>query len=120
MSYSISYGIIFEFFGLTVFVLYLRGKIRKKEETRQKQEREEMETKKRIENEIAETAARKEAQRQAVECRLPQEPVAGLGEQTKIRFRLPKGKNVERRFTADTSLRVRNILFMATQFLCIL
>uniref|UniRef100_A0AAR5PU01 UBX domain-containing protein n=1 Tax=Dendroctonus ponderosae TaxID=77166 RepID=A0AAR5PU01_DENPD len=79
---------------------------RKKEETRQKQEKEEMETKKRIENEIAETAARKEAQRQEVECRLPQEPVAGQGEQTKIRFRLPKGENVERRFTADTPLRV--------------
>ncbi|XP_050305515.1 FAS-associated factor 1 [Anthonomus grandis grandis] len=79
---------------------------RKKEEVRQRQEREERETKRRIENELAETAARKEAHRQEVEGRLPVEPPVGAGEQTKIRFRLPEGENIERRFTADTPLRV--------------
>ncbi|XP_066262554.1 FAS-associated factor 1 [Euwallacea similis] len=79
---------------------------RKKEETRQRQEKEELEARRQIENEKAETAARKEAIRKEVESRLPLEPPSGQGEQTKIRFRLPKGENVERRFTADTPLRV--------------
>ncbi|KAL1513565.1 hypothetical protein ABEB36_002962 [Hypothenemus hampei] len=79
---------------------------RKKDEARQKQEREEQETRRRIENEKAETAARKEAHRREVESRLPPEPAVGQGEQTKIRFRLPKGENVERRFSADTPLKV--------------
>lgn len=79
---------------------------RKKEETRQRQEKEEQETRVRIENERAETAAKKEAHRKEVESRLPVEPPAGEGEQTKIRFRLPKGENVERRFSADNPLRV--------------
>lgn len=79
---------------------------RAKEEARQRQEREQQETKRRIENEQAETAAKKEAHRKEVEARLPTEPPAGQGEQTKIRFRLPKGVNIERRFTADTPLKV--------------
>ncbi|CAG9765820.1 unnamed protein product [Ceutorhynchus assimilis] len=79
---------------------------RKKEETRLKLEREEKETKTRIANQVAESAAKREAHRQEVESRLPQEPPLGKGEQTKIRFRLPKGENVERRFTAETPLSV--------------
>lgn len=86
--------------------------IRKKEEVRQRQEKEEQETRMRIENERAETAAKKEAHRKEVESRLPVEPPAGEGEQTKIRFRLPKGENVERRFSADNPLRVSVLIVL--------
>ncbi|KAF7270815.1 fas associated factor casp isoform X1 [Rhynchophorus ferrugineus] len=79
---------------------------RAKEEAKQRQEKEERETKKRIENEKAESAAKKEAHRKEVEARLPSEPPAGQGEQTKIRFRLPKGVNIERRFPAESPLQV--------------
>lgn len=79
---------------------------RAKEEARLRQEREQQETKKRIENEQAASAAKKEAHRKEVEARLPIEPAIGHGEQTKIRFRLPKGVNIERRFAAETPLRV--------------
>lgn len=79
---------------------------RAKEEAKQRQEKEEQEARKKIENEKAETAAKKEAYRKEVEARLPSEPSAGLGEQTKIRFRLPKGLNIERRFSAESPLKV--------------
>ncbi|KAJ8978931.1 hypothetical protein NQ317_002992 [Molorchus minor] len=47
---------------------------------------------KRLENEIAETQARKEAYRKKVEADLPPEPPLGQGDGiTKLKFRLPKG-----------------------------
>lgn len=81
---------------------------RAKEEARKLQERTEHETRKRLESEKAETEAKKEAYRKQVEADLPPEPVLGQGDGiTKIRFRLPKGENIERRFHANTPLKVR-------------
>ncbi|XP_060519665.1 FAS-associated factor 1 [Cylas formicarius] len=78
---------------------------RAKEEAKRTQEREEFEARKKLENEKAESEARKEAHRRKVEAGLPPEPPLG-DDITKIRFRLPKGVNIERRFSADTPLQV--------------
>lgn len=61
-----------------------------------------------MESEKAEEEAKKERYRLEVEASLPPEPPEGSGDSmTKIRFRLPKGENLERRFTSDTRLKVR-------------
>lgn len=60
-----------------------------------------------MESEKAEEEAKKERYRLEVEASLPPEPPEGSGDSmTKIRFRLPKGENLERRFTTDTKLKV--------------
>lgn len=80
---------------------------RAKEEARKMQEREETEKRQKIEFQQAKEAAEKEALRQQVEAILPPEPPAEQADgTTKIRFRLPKGDNLERRFLANASLKV--------------
>ncbi|KAG5894965.1 hypothetical protein JTB14_023313 [Gonioctena quinquepunctata] len=80
---------------------------RAKEEAKKMQERAEHETRQRLESEKAETDAKREAHRKEVEANLPPEPPLDQGDSiTKIRFRLPKGENLERRFQANTSLKV--------------
>ncbi|CAH1169526.1 unnamed protein product [Phaedon cochleariae] len=80
---------------------------RAKEEAKRMQERAETEAKRKQENEQAETAAKKEAFRKQVEASLPPEPPLDQGDSiTKIRFRLPKGENIERRFQANTQLKI--------------
>lgn len=60
----------------------------------------------RVETEKEEEAARKEAYRIQVEAGLPAEPLDQGDNIAKIRFRLPKGENLERRFQASTPLKV--------------
>nr|XP_023019734.1 FAS-associated factor 1 [Leptinotarsa decemlineata] len=80
---------------------------RAKEEAKRMQERAENEERQRLESEKAESEAKKEAHRRQVEASLPPEPPLGQGDGiTKIRFRLPKGDNLERRFQANTPLKV--------------
>lgn len=80
---------------------------RAKEEAKRQQVQLETETRKRVESEKAEEEAKKERYRLEVEASLPPEPPEGSGDSmTKIRFRLPKGENLERRFTTDTKLKV--------------
>jgi hypothetical protein len=51
--------------------------------------------------------ARKEAYRKKVEASLPSEPPLSQGDGiAKIRFRLPNGESIERRFQANTPLKV--------------
>lgn len=50
--------------------------------------------------------ARKEAHRKEVEASLPPEPGQEQGDITKIRFRLPLGDHLERRFFVSTPLKV--------------
>ncbi|CAH1113595.1 unnamed protein product [Psylliodes chrysocephalus] len=80
---------------------------RAKEEARRIQAEEADETRKRIENERALEEAKKEAFRKEVEASLPPEPPLGQGDSiTKIKFRLPKGEHLERRFQTNTPLKV--------------
>nr|WMZ41597.1 FADD protein [Altica viridicyanea] len=80
---------------------------RAKEEAKRLQEQEENEIKKRLECERAISEAKKEAFRKEVEASLPPEPPLGQGDSiTKIRFRLPKGEHLERRFQANTPLKI--------------
>lgn len=65
------------------------------------------EERKRVETEKVEVAARKEAYRKQVEAALPPEPLDQGDNIAKIRFRLPKGESLERRFQANTPLKVR-------------
>ncbi|KAJ8943048.1 hypothetical protein NQ318_022592 [Aromia moschata] len=72
---------------------------RAKEEARRMQEQAESEARRRLESEKAETEAKKEAYRKKVEASLPPEPPLGQGDGiTKIKFRLPKGEYIERRY----------------------
>lgn len=60
-----------------------------------------------MESEKAEELAKRERHRQQVEATLPPEPLEGSGDSiTKIRFRLPKGETLNRRFTNKTPLKV--------------
>lgn len=80
---------------------------RAKEEAKRQQAEAEFNERKRIENETAQELARKEAHRREVEASLPAEPPLDQGDGiTKIRFRLPNGDNLERRFLAYTTLKV--------------
>ncbi|KAJ8928857.1 hypothetical protein NQ314_018514 [Rhamnusium bicolor] len=80
---------------------------RAKEEAKRMQEQAETEARRRLESEKAETEAKREAYRKTVEASLPPEPPMSQGDSiTKIRFRLPKGENIERRFQANTPLKV--------------
>nr|XP_018903943.1 PREDICTED: FAS-associated factor 1 [Bemisia tabaci] len=79
---------------------------RAKEEAKKQQELTERLEKERLENERQETEARKQAQRREVEKQLPKEPEEGetVGI-TKIRFRLPKGESIERKFYTSDKLK---------------
>ncbi|CAG9857934.1 unnamed protein product [Phyllotreta striolata] len=80
---------------------------RAKEEAKRIQEEEENETRRRLESERAQEEAKKEAVRKEVEASLPPEPALSQGDSiTKIRFRLPKGEHIERRFQTNTPLQV--------------
>ncbi|XP_050513741.1 FAS-associated factor 1 [Diabrotica virgifera virgifera] len=80
---------------------------RAKEEAKRLQEKKETETRKRLESEKALSEAKKEAFRKQVEADLPPEPSLEQGDSiTKIRFRLPKGEHLERRFQTTTPLKV--------------
>ncbi|KAF5300903.1 hypothetical protein FQR65_LT09066 [Abscondita terminalis] len=80
---------------------------RAKEEAKRIQERVLHEERRRVESEKEEEAARKEAHRKQVEASLPPEPTMDQGDNiAKIRFRLPKGENLERRFQASSPLKV--------------
>ncbi|GJQ73488.1 putative FAS-associated factor [Trypoxylus dichotomus] len=80
---------------------------RAKEEAKRQQAEAEFNERKRIENEKANELARKEAHRKQLEANLPAEPMLDQGDNiTKIRFRLPNGDNLERRFLATTTLKI--------------
>lgn len=84
---------------------------RAKEEAKRQQAEAETQARKRIELEKAEEEAKREAYRKQVEASLPPEPTLSEGDTiTKIRFRLPKGENLERNFHIGTSLKVSNKL----------
>ncbi|KAL3288468.1 hypothetical protein HHI36_002913 [Cryptolaemus montrouzieri] len=82
---------------------------RAKEEARRSKEKAENEAKRKLESEQAEEMRRKEAYRIEVEKALPSEPPLGQGDKesiTQIRFRLPKGQYLERRFHITAPLKV--------------
>lgn len=80
---------------------------RAKEEARRQQAEAETQARKRIEMEKAQEDAKREAYRKQVEANLPPEPTMSEGDSiTKIRFRLPKGENLERNFQVATPLKV--------------
>lgn len=86
---------------------------RAKDEAKRQQAQAESDTKKRIEREVAQKEAEREAHRRIIEASLPPEPPIddnNIDSITKIRFRLPKGENIERRFHVDTSLNVSLII----------
>lgn len=71
-----------------------------------------------MESEKAEELAKREKLRQEVEATLPPEPAEGAGDSiTKIKFRLPKGDCLERRFTNKSPLKVRSFLFLVSDLL---
>ncbi|KAE9542579.1 hypothetical protein AGLY_002490 [Aphis glycines] len=78
---------------------------RAKEETRRVQEMEEKAIRSQIESQERQVAAEKEAIRQRIVASLPAEPEPG-DQVAKIRFRLPLGKFLERRFMASDNLQV--------------
>lgn len=82
--------------------------IRAKEEAKRMQAEAESQARKRLESEKAEEEAKKEAHRKQVAANLPPEPLENQGDITKIRFRLPKGEHIERRFLASTPLKVNH------------
>lgn len=80
---------------------------RAKEEAKRQQQAFETAQRIQIETTRAENQAKKDSRRRKVLSTLPSEPDDASGEGiTKIRFRLPKGDNLERRFTQDTILQV--------------
>lgn len=80
---------------------------RAKEEAKRQQAEAEFNERKRIEDEKANELAKKEAYRKQLESSLPSEPPLDQGDNiTKIRFRLPNGDNLERRFLANTTLQI--------------
>lgn len=66
----------------------------------------ELNERKRLEYEIELEKQRKEAHRLQVEANLPPEPSQDQADITKIRFRLPLGNHLERRFYTTTPLKV--------------
>lgn len=84
---------------------------RAKEEAKAQKEKMMATERQRQESERAENETRREAIRKEAENSLPKEPMAGSSDVTKIRFRKPTGDFMERRFTVDTKLKVRNICF---------
>lgn len=78
---------------------------RAKEETKRVQEMEEKAIRSQIESQERQAAAEKEAIRQRIVASLPPEPEPG-DQVAKIRFRLPLGKFLERRFLASDNLQV--------------
>lgn len=81
---------------------------RAKEEAKRQQAEAESQARKRIELEKAQEEAKREAYRKQVEASLPPEPTLSEGDTiTKIRFRLPKGENLERNFQVTTPLKVK-------------
>ncbi|KAL5244435.1 hypothetical protein ACI65C_011845 [Semiaphis heraclei] len=78
---------------------------RAKEETKRVQEMEEKAIRSQIESQERQVAAEKEAIRQRIVASLPAEPETG-DQVAKIRFRLPLGKFLERRFLASDNLQV--------------
>lgn len=79
---------------------------RAKEEAKQIQEMEEKAIRSQIESQERQAAAEKEAIRQRIVASLPAEPEISNDQVTKIRFRLPIGKFLERRFLASDNLQV--------------
>lgn len=80
---------------------------RAKEEARKMQEQAINEERQRVQSEKEEEAAKKEAIRTAVLASLPPEPNLDQGDNIiRVRFRLPKGNNLERRFEANMPLKV--------------
>ncbi|KAK6624778.1 hypothetical protein RUM44_011638 [Polyplax serrata] len=80
---------------------------RAKEEARKQQEMMETQEKEKAEKQKKLEEAKKEAERLEVESRLPSEPSEVGGDNvTKIRFRLPKGEFIERRFYVSEALQV--------------
>lgn len=79
---------------------------RAKEEAKQIQEMEEKAIRSQIESQERQAAAEKEANRQRIVASLPAEPEISNDQVTKIRFRLPIGKFLERRFLASDNLQV--------------
>lgn len=78
---------------------------RKKEEVKRQKEIAIATERQRIESEQAELEAKREAIRMAAECALPPEPAAGGDGIAVIRFRIPSGEILTRRFLADSPLR---------------
>jgi len=84
---------------------------RAKEEAKQHQEMIETQEKLRIESEKKEEEEKKEAERLVLESTLPDEPDENAKNVFKIRFRLPSGEFLERRFhDSNTLLDVLNYL----------
>ncbi|XP_018334151.1 FAS-associated factor 1 [Agrilus planipennis] len=79
---------------------------RAKEEAKRLQEEAEKQKEKQEALEKAEEAAKREAHRKTVEASLPLEPAQNESDITKIRFRLPGGQNIERRFLGNDPLQV--------------
>ncbi|XP_050538185.1 FAS-associated factor 1 [Daktulosphaira vitifoliae] len=78
---------------------------RAKEEAKKMQEMEEEAIRSQIEYQEKQAAAEKEATKKRIEASLPVEPEPG-DDVSKIRFRLPLGKFLERRFLSSESLQV--------------
>lgn len=89
-----------------MLVLIRNFKRRAKEEAKRMHAQALHDERRRVETEKEEEAARKEAYRIQVEAGLPAEPLDQGDNIAKIRFRLPKGENLERRFQASTPLKV--------------
>ncbi|XP_075216778.1 fas associated factor casp [Lycorma delicatula] len=79
---------------------------RAKEEAKQQQILLETQEKLRVEHAKQKAEAKKEAERQLLEKRLPDEPSENSSGVTKIRFRAPAGECLERRFLASNKLQV--------------
>lgn len=79
---------------------------RAKELAKQQQAEAEINARKRIEMEKAKEAAEKEQYRMEVAASLSPEPTSHGDDITIIRFRLPKGKQLERKFLVGTPLKV--------------
>ncbi|RZF45641.1 hypothetical protein LSTR_LSTR010592 [Laodelphax striatellus] len=77
-----------------------------KEEAKKQQIMMETQEKRRIEEEKQQEEARKEAERRLLESQLPDEPDESCEGISKIRFRLPSGDFLERRFSILNSLQV--------------
>lgn len=80
---------------------------RAKEEAKQIQQQLEQRIKEQAEHKRLAHEAKKEAHRQAVRLSLPPEPDAETGNNIlKVKFRLPGGKFLERKFKPDTPLQI--------------
>lgn len=81
---------------------------RAKEEAKRNKEQAEIEARVRRESEHAEELRKKEEHRSQVEKELPPEPPLDQGDKDiiKIRFRLPQGKSMERRFHINSPVKI--------------